>query len=388
MVHPRLWDYGVEWICEIMSRTYREKYGRTGLEVLTGDTPDISNYTDSTFYSPVWFWKTPSAQEPPQPGRWLGVANDIGTGTLSYWVIDKKGEVYARTSVQCVMDDELKVDATKKLFDDMDNSIRTTLDGDQHFINLANDAEYVMEYVADDVPEPMVGTFLPDVDEIERTTDGYDEYVGAQMTFDLGGETGLRGTVIKRAKGEDGNPIGVRNNNPVLDTRRYTVRLMDGSEQEFAANQIAENLYSQVNEYGQHELLFREIVNHRNVPDFKDGTETMPTKHGQNWKLPKTTKGVEIQVRFRDETLTWIPMNEVWQSNPIELAEYAVQRGITNDPAFAWWVPHTLRCRRRMIAKVKSKYWMATHKFGIELPKSVEHAYRNNRQGNGDDILA
>jgi hypothetical protein len=131
------------------------------------------------------------------------------------------------------------------------------------------------------------------------------------MMFDLGGKAGLRGTVIKRAKGDGGYPIGLWHNNPILDTHRYTVRLMDRSEQEFVANQIAENLYSQVNEYGQQELLFREIVNHRNVPDFKDGPETMPTKHGQNWKLPKTTKGVEIQIRFRDETLTWLLMNEV-----------------------------------------------------------------------------
>jgi hypothetical protein len=56
----------------------------------------------------------------------------------------------------------------------------------------------------------MFGQFSPDVDEIKRT-DGYDEYVGAQMRFDLGGETGLRGMVFKRAKGDDGNPIGTRN---------------------------------------------------------------------------------------------------------------------------------------------------------------------------------
>jgi hypothetical protein len=167
----------------------------------------------------------------------------------------------------------------------MDIAIKQTLDGDHHLTNLENDIDqYVIEYVNDGVPEPMVGSFLPDVDEIERT-DGYDEYVGAQMTFDLGGQTRLRRTVIKCAKGGDGNPISVCHNNPILDTRRYTVRLLDGSKQEFAANQIAENLYSQVNEYGQQELLFCEIVNHQNVPNFKDGPETMPTKHGQNWKL-------------------------------------------------------------------------------------------------------
>jgi hypothetical protein len=33
-----------------------------------------------------------------------------------------------------------------------------------------------------------------------------------------------------------------------------------------------------------------------------------------------------------------------------------------------------------MVCKVNSKYWMATHKFRIELPKIVEHAYRINRE--------
>jgi hypothetical protein len=177
---------------------------------------------------------------------------------------------------------------TRKLFDETDITIRQTLDGDYHFINLENEADqHVIEYVDDKVPEPMVRSFLLDVDEIERT-DGYNEYVGAQMTFDLGGETGLCGTVIKCAKGDDSNPIGVHHNNPVLDTRRYTVWLMDRSEQEFATNQIVENLYSQVNEYGPEELLFHKIVNHQNVPDFKDGLETMPTKHktGNSQRLP------------------------------------------------------------------------------------------------------
>lgn len=379
-VPPRLWDFAVVWICEIMKLTYRAKYGRTGSEVLTGDTPDISNHTDFTFYCPVWFWKSPSAQEPPQAGKWLGVANDIGTGTLCYWVIDKHGEIYSRTSVQNVTDDELKVESTKKLFEDLDLAIRDKLDDDNHFTDVTMDEGlYILESARDDVPDPYYGTFIPDVDELEAT-DGYDEYIGAQMLFDLGGESGLRGTVVKRAKGDDGKVIGNRDNNPILDTRRYTVQLTDGSEHEFAANIIAENIYAQVNNQGQHELCFKEITGHRIQPDYSAPSEPIPTRHGQNWKLPKTTKGVEIQVQFRDGTECWLPMSEVRNSNPVELAEYAVQTGIVDMPSFAWWVPHTLRTRRRMISKIKSKYWRTTHKFGIELPKSIEDAYRIDRE--------
>ena len=33
------------------------------------------------------------------------------------------------------------------------------------------------------------------------------------------------------------------------------------------------------------------------------------------------------------------------ESNPIEVAEYAVARKIDDEPAFEWWVPYALRKR-------------------------------------------
>ena len=59
-------------------------------------------------------------------------------------------------------------------------------------------------------------------------------------------------------------------------------------------------------------------------------------------------------------------------SNPVELAEYAVANLILDEPAFKWWVPPTLKKRNRAIAKVKSKYWRTSHKFGIRVPKSID----------------
>ncbi len=41
--------------------------------------------------------------------------------------------------------------------------------------------------------------------------------------------------------------------------------------------------------------------------------------------------------------------------------------------------------QNRIVAKVKSRYWKTTHKFGIELPHSVEQAYELDRK-NGNDL--
>ena len=58
----------------------------------------------------------------------------------------------------------------------------------------------------------------------------------------------------------------------------------------------------------------------------------------------------------------------------MEVAEYAISQGVNDEPAFAWWVPYTLKKRERIISAVDARYHKRTHKFGIEMPKSVTHA--------------
>ena len=49
-----------------------------------------------------------------------------------------------------------------------------------------------------------------------------------------------------------------------------------------------------------------------------------------------------------------------------QVAEYAVASHIDQEPAFAWWVPHVMRKKEVIISKVKSAYWLTTHKYGIK----------------------
>jgi len=72
------------------------------------------------------------------------------------------------------------------------------------------------------------------------------------------------------------------------------------------------------------------------------------------------------------------------QANPIELAEYATANKISNEPAFAWWVPDIAKRKNRIVSKLKTKYWRTSHKFGIEIPKSVEHTLQIDRDTGTD----
>ena len=57
---------------------------------------------------------------------------------------------------------------------------------------------------------------------------------------------------------------------------------------------------------------------------------------------------------------------------------------IDREPAFKWWVSKTLRKRQAIVTKVKSWYWRTTHKFGVELPHSVEEAYKLDEKNNNN----
>ena len=62
----------------------------------------------------------------------------------------------------------------------------------------------------------------------------------------------------------------------------------------------------------------------------------------------------------------------------MKTAEYAVAQGIDHEPGLNWWVDSVLIKKEIIISLVKKRnawYLKKTHKFGVDLPKSVTEAY-------------
>jgi hypothetical protein len=222
---------------------------------------------------------------------------------------------------------------------------------------------------------------MPEADDY--TPESYDEYLTAEVLLPNMG-TLTKAKVISRKRDADGNPVGRRHHNPILDTREYEVEFPDGAVDTFTANLIAENMYSQVDADGRSYALLSEIIDHKSDGSAvrkDDGFET--TKDGQ--VRPRyTTKGWKLLVSWKDGSTSWVPLKDMKDSFPVEVAEYAMVNKILEEPAFAWWAKHVLRKRDRIIKKVKSRYWDRTHKYGILLPKSVEEALRIDRETGTD----
>ena len=69
--------------------------------------------------------------------------------------------------------------------------------------------------------------------------------------------------------------------------------------------------------------------------------------------------------------MVWINLADMKEAHPAETAEYARAKGISNEPAFAWWVAYTLRKREVILAVVKNRIRRTTHKYGIEIPRDL-----------------
>ena len=65
-------------------------------------------------------------------------------------------------------------------------------------------------------------------------------------------------------------------------------------------------------------------------------------------------------------------LEDMKNSYPVQITEYAVQRCIAGDPVFSWWIQHVLLKCNCIIVKLKSKYLVLMHKFFVDIPKSVQ----------------
>jgi hypothetical protein len=55
-----LWDFCAAYVADLRSMTVTDLYslqGRTPWEIVTGHTPDISEYTTFVWYDPVWYYE-------------------------------------------------------------------------------------------------------------------------------------------------------------------------------------------------------------------------------------------------------------------------------------------------------------------------------------------
>jgi hypothetical protein len=165
----------------------------------------------------------------------------------------------------------------------------------------------------------------------------------------------------------------------MLDIRTYEIEFPDGHSDEYTTNVIAENMYARCDIEGRQYNLMEGIIDH-NTDGHAVEPADMYIKHCSNKKVRKTTKGWHLCVEWKDGTTSWERLADLKESNPVEIAEYAVAKSLLGTPDFFLWSPHVLKKRTILIAAVTKRYHKRTQKFGIEVPKSWDDCVRLDKE--------
>ena len=171
---------------------------------------------------------------------------------------------------------------------------------------------------------------------------------------------------------------------PIIGHSRILGVFQDGTEVIYTTNLIAECLYSQIDDHGRRLQVMKEIVDHDKGRDaLIDEDAYYSTKAGPNPK--RTTRGWRLLVEWKNGSSSWVPLIDMKDSYPDQVADHVVLNNLTQELAFRWWVPFILKKRERILKKIKSKYWSTLHIWFGTSEKC--RARIRDRQENGDGHL-
>ena len=382
----KLWDYCAERRARIHNVTPRNLFQLNGSNPTTatfGTHPDISNICQFNWYDWCYFREESAIQFPFQKrqlGRVLGPLKNEGN-EMTQAVLTISGKVVPRRTCIRLTDEEMSSTTEQAKRHSFDEAIRIKL-GDS-ITNVKPDVSPddldLTDLISENDEEAPIA--LPEEDPVDATGQAVldkpftDLLIHAEVLLPQG-EDLQSAKVKRRSKDNDGTTIGTYDPNPILNSIIYDVEFPDGVVKQYAANTIAENMYSQVDHEGHSQSLLKSIIDYK-----KDGHAVAKsdmyiyTKSGQR-RLRQTTIGWKLLVLFRDGSEQWIPLKILKETNPVDVAEFAIAREIDDQPAFNWWVPYTLRKRDRIIAAINSRVRRTTHKYGVEVPLTIEQAIK------------
>ena len=112
-------------------------------------------------------------------------------------------------------------------------------------------------------------------------------------------------------------------------------------------------MYAMCDENGNHILLFDAIVDHKKSNRAMTRTEQKFVDSRGKQQYKRSTKGWEVCVGWKNGSTTWKKLSDFKECYPVQTAEYAATNDIDTEPAFNYWVPHTLKKRDSIISLVK-----------------------------------
>ena len=162
---------------------------------------------------------------------------------MSHWILTQKGNVVLRSMVSRVMNLVTQVDSSKSCLQEFVTTITVRLHDEAHIIieggksqpydwsdhHFIEDLDFVDEFHS-----VVSNNEIKEADE-EFTPDTYDDrYLNMELAVPRGDNPNPQYTKLMiRLRDADGIPIGMVNENPILDSCMYKLEYQDGTKASF-----------------------------------------------------------------------------------------------------------------------------------------------------------
>jgi hypothetical protein len=173
----RLWDFCAIYHSEIRNLTAHPLFnlqGRTPYELVTGRTPDISEYIDYGWYDTVWYLEqeTPFPEGKRKLAKWLGVAHRVGQA-LCYYLLPASGRVIVHSTVQPLSPDDVQSPNVQQAIKHLNHQIETKIADVKQPSVLQEPLMDVYEPYEPEANKPEVDDFTPET---------YDAMISAKLS--------------------------------------------------------------------------------------------------------------------------------------------------------------------------------------------------------------
>jgi len=271
-----------------------------------GHHGDISNICQFGWYDWCYFREEGKVQFPfqkEQLGRVLGPLKNKGN-EMSQAILKFNGKVVPRRTIRRLTVAKMNSESELKKRTAFDEAIRI-LHGDSMSLlvqPVVPDDTDLSDFITDEDGEHDEPIVIPEEDPVDATGKAIfekpftDMLIHAEVLLPQG-ENMQSAKVQGRSKDLDGNTIGSFANNPLLNSIIYDVEFPDGAIKQYAANNIAENMYSQVDSDGYSQTILDGIIDYSKDGQAVTMDDKYVTTRSGTRRLRETTVGWKLLVR-------------------------------------------------------------------------------------------
>ncbi|KAL7475141.1 hypothetical protein ACHAW6_001067 [Cyclotella cf. meneghiniana] len=118
---------------------------------------------------------------------------------------------------------------------------------------------------------------------------------------------------------------------------------------------MAEALYAQCNPDGNQYVMLDAIMDFRKNPDVAISQNNQVKIVNSKKVVSHSAQGWELCCEWKDGSASWQKLSALKESQPLQVAEFALAMGIADEPAFNRWVSWVFKQRDLIISLVKCR---------------------------------